>query len=59
MARSEDHDYYRQRASKERALASASIDRSAAIIHLKMAEEYDRRLEQRHGDPSTLLVVRE
>lgn len=49
MLRTDDRSYYRQRASKERAMASTSPDRSAAFIHLQLAEEYDRRAEARQA----------
>ena len=42
---SEDRNYYRQRASEERQRAIVCEDNSAALAHLKMAEEYDRRAQ--------------
>lgn len=39
-----DHDYYSRRAAEERERAERSPDRTIALSHLKLAEEYERRL---------------
>lgn len=36
-------DYYIERAREERALAAACRDQQAALVHLKLAAEYERR----------------
>lgn len=41
---SEDQSYYRKRAQEERERAAACEDSSVAMAHLKMADEYERRL---------------
>jgi len=40
---SENRIYYTQRAREERQRAVICEDNSAALAHLRMAEEYDRR----------------
>lgn len=40
----DDRDYFARRAKEERQRAVGCEDNSAAFVHLKMAEEYDRRL---------------
>ncbi|HWU95628.1 MAG TPA: hypothetical protein VN029_08510 [Sphingomonas sp.] len=39
----EDRDYFTLRAAQERAIAITCEDNSAALAHLRMAEEYSRR----------------
>lgn len=39
-----DGDYLARRAREERQRAALCADSAAALVHLKMAEEYDRRL---------------
>ena len=39
------HDYLQARARRERAIASTSEDNCAALIHLRMADEYERRAQ--------------
>jgi hypothetical protein len=41
----EDRSYYAQRAEQERARASVCEDNAAALVHLKLADAYTRRLE--------------
>jgi len=38
-----DSDYYHQRAREERALAEACREPAAALAHLKLAAEYEKR----------------
>jgi Fe2+ or Zn2+ uptake regulation protein len=38
-----DIEYFRQRASVERALANAATESKAAAIHNELAERYERR----------------
>jgi hypothetical protein len=40
-----DRDYYRERAREERALAKECDEPTAALVHLKLAIEYERRAE--------------
>jgi hypothetical protein len=42
---SENRIYYAQRAREERQRAVICEDNSAALAHLRMAEEYDRRAQ--------------
>ena len=42
---SENLIYYAQRAREERQRAVTCEDNSAALAHLRMAEEYDRRAQ--------------
>jgi hypothetical protein len=39
----DDHDYFLQRAQRERAIAAAARDGQVAKAHLRLAEEYERR----------------
>jgi len=41
----ENRIYYAQRAREERQRAATCEDNSAALAHLRMAEEYDRRAQ--------------
>jgi hypothetical protein len=43
MSRPDDQRYFRARARQERAIGSTCEDNTAAIIHLRMAAEYERR----------------
>jgi hypothetical protein len=43
MSHADDHDYFRQRAERERLLACSSDNPVAAKVHLTLAREYDRR----------------
>ena len=38
-----DRDYYIERAREERAWAGGCHDRGAALVHLKLAVEYEKR----------------
>ena len=52
---SENRIYYEQRAREERQRAVVCEDNSAALAHLRMAEEYDRRalsIEMAHTSAS-------
>jgi len=42
----ENRVYYAQRAREERQKAVVCEDNSAALAHLRMAEEYDRRAQE-------------
>jgi hypothetical protein len=42
----EDRFYYAQRAEQERARAGVCEDNAAALIHLKLADAYARRVEE-------------
>jgi hypothetical protein len=46
MPGNEDLSYLEARMNQERALASTCEDNTAALVHLRMAEEYERRLAQ-------------
>lgn len=43
MSKTEDQAYYKARALQERATASSCEDNAAAIAHLGMAVEYEKR----------------
>lgn len=42
----EDRAYFAKRAQEERDRAAVSEDNAAALIHLKLADEYDRRAHE-------------
>ncbi len=44
MPHIDDREYFLQRAKRERLIAAAARDTSVADAHLKMAEEYERRV---------------
>ena len=46
---SENQTYFARRAREERERAAVCEDNSAALVHLQMAEEYDRRCAGSHG----------
>jgi hypothetical protein len=43
MSDREDRSYFLRRAQDERAVASRSEDRSIKLLHLRLADEYERR----------------
>jgi hypothetical protein len=43
--RQDDHLYYMRRAQQERDRAGTCEDNAAAIAHFKLAEEYERRVQ--------------
>jgi hypothetical protein len=43
--RSDDIAYYRERARQERDRACGCEDNAVALVHLEMADAYERRLE--------------
>ncbi len=43
MSHTDDCDYFRRRAERERLLACSSDNPAAAKVHLTLAREYDRR----------------
>jgi hypothetical protein len=45
MSNRDDESYYRQRAQREREMAGSCQDNGAALAHLRMAEEYERRVQ--------------
>lgn len=45
MTSQNDSDYLRARAIRERAIASTCADNIAALVHLRMADEYERRVQ--------------
>jgi len=45
MTKSGDYDYFTARAEQERALAKACEDQIAALVHHRMADEYERRAQ--------------
>lgn len=57
MSEGGDQSYYLTRAMTERALADSASDEAAAAIHLKLAEEYERRAAD--PSPQPLRVVGE
>ena len=46
MNREDDLGYYKRRAEQERSFADAATDPSVALVHLRLAEEYERRASQ-------------
>ena len=54
--RLDDMRYFAQRAHEERARAIICEDNVAAIVHLKMAEEYERRAT---GESARIDIVSE
>lgn len=38
-------DYLQKRAQQERAIANTSEDNCVALVHLRMADEYERRAQ--------------
>jgi hypothetical protein len=49
MERDRNREYFLERARCERRKAGTCEDRAVAIAHLKMADEYDRRISQPAG----------
>lgn len=45
MSHRDDAAYYEARAKQEREIASQCEDNGVALAHLRLAEEYERRLE--------------
>lgn len=43
-------DYFRRRAEEERRCAAASGDQAVAAAHLRMAEEYRKRIDELSGE---------
>ncbi len=54
--RLDDMRYFARRASQERERAIVCEDNVAAIVHLKMAEEYERRTT---GESARIAIVAE
>jgi hypothetical protein len=46
MSDRDDHSYFRERARQEREIALTCEDNSAALAHLRMADEYERRISE-------------
>ena len=46
MLTSDEKDYLAERAQRERSIARTCEDNAAALAHLRMAEEYERRLAE-------------
>jgi hypothetical protein len=44
MTQSDDRAYYEARARQERVIAARCEDNAVALAHLRMADEYDRRI---------------
>lgn len=53
MKRLDDFDYLVARARQERAIASACEDDAVALVHLEMADEYERRAREMRNIPLT------
>ena len=43
MSESGDHAYFLERARRERAISGDCADPGAALVHRRLAEEYERR----------------
>jgi hypothetical protein len=52
MPHRDDRTYYRSRARQERSIAATCEDNSAALAHLAMANEYERRAARGSASPS-------
>jgi hypothetical protein len=48
----DDAAYYRKRAGEEREKAAICEDNLVALAHLRMADEYDRRVRDLIAEPS-------
>lgn len=59
MPSPEDRAYLSSRALEERRIAGETTDRSAALIHLQLADEYEARAADMTADKVALRVVRE
>jgi len=44
-------DYFRRRAREEREIAATCEDNAIAMAHLKMADEYQRRIDELNLQP--------
>ena len=51
----EDRAYFIRRAREERAAACTCEDNSAAVAHLKMADEYERRAQELMNGPPPMM----
>jgi hypothetical protein len=49
MRDSTDRDYLLSRARREREIATTCEDNSAALVHFRMADEYERRAQMVYG----------
>lgn len=56
MTQRDDKEYLRQRAAREREIASACPDKSIASVHRRLADEYEKRAG---GGPSSLKAARD
>jgi anti-sigma-K factor RskA len=54
--RIEDRAYFERRLRAERNIAATCEDNSAALAHLRMADEYQRRLEALTPERRQLLI---
>jgi len=51
MTLRDDASYFRRRAQREREIANICENNAVALAHLRMAEEYERRLRPRETAP--------
>jgi hypothetical protein len=57
MVDADDIAYFTARAAAERALSEASDNQEAALVHLKLAERYERLAARPAGQRPTLHIV--
>ncbi|MDB5677096.1 hypothetical protein [Sphingomonas bacterium] len=50
-------DYFRRRAHEERQIAATCEDNAVTAAHLKMAEEYQKRVDELNDQPGLARVV--
>ena len=53
----DDFDYYLNRAATERELSAAASDPTAALIHAKLAERYERLASHERNDSRPTLHI--
>ena len=51
MTKSSDRDYYLARISAEREAAERATSEDARRVHLRLADEYEQRLNERPKEP--------
>ena len=49
-------DYFRRRADEERRIAATCGDSAVAAAHLKMADEYQKRVDELNDQPRLVQV---
>jgi hypothetical protein len=57
LSAQQDRSYFMRRAKQERSQAPSCSDHSAALVHLRLAEEYERRAIEIASDRHAVPVV--